>query len=208
MFFFFFKKFCGKMPLMMMTFKRHRHHGWGHALVLLTLVALSSSLRGAAAAVASAGNGTTAAGAGSDDCADIDVKVSFPRHRDGQVVHARLAVFDVASGELGAVEGSSSDDDVVEASSTLCLPRERGYLLVASGNATRGSSFGRFHVTVTNREYGDMEVFTAGSEWARGTDYSSSSSSSSNTTTTTTTSAAAVAPAAQDDVLEDEGGTI
>ena len=55
----------------------------------------------------------------------------------------------------------------------MCLPRDQGYVLIASGNATRGSSFDRFNVTVINEEYLDLVAFRAGSDWTRGSSFRS-----------------------------------
>ena len=104
----------------------------------------------------------------------------FPRHVDGQVVHARFdvraldpSVVGPGSGRLGHVEGHSHPDHDVRVTTTLCLPRDQSFFLIASGNATRGSAFGRFTVTVASLEYHNLTIFSAGSEWTRGAEYDS-----------------------------------
>ena len=115
-----------------------------------------------------------------DDCTNVDVFAIFPRHVDGQVVHARFdvraldpSVVGPGSGRLGHVEGHSHPDHDVRVTTTLCLPRDQSFFLIASGNATRGSAFGRFTVTVASLEYHNMTIFSAGSEWTRGAEYDS-----------------------------------
>ena len=115
-----------------------------------------------------------------DDCTNVDVFAIFPRHVDGQVVHARFdvraldpSVVGPGSGRLGHVEGHSHPDHDVRVTTTLCLPRDQSFFLIASGNATRGSAFGRFTVTVASLEYHNLTIFSAGSEWTRGAEYDS-----------------------------------
>ena len=68
-------------------------------------------------------------------------------------------------------EGSSSTEYDTKVTASFCLPRGKGFFLIASGNATRGSAFGRFTVSVTSREYYNMTLFSAGSDWTRGAAY-------------------------------------
>ena len=115
-----------------------------------------------------------------DDCTNVEVFAIFPRHVDDQGVHARFdvraldpSVVGPGSGRLGHIEGQSHPDHDVRVTTTLCLPRDQAFFLLASGNATRGSAFGRFTVTVASLEYHNMTIFSAGSEWTRGARYDS-----------------------------------
>ena len=114
----------------------------------------------------------------SDPCTDVDVFAVFPKHVGGSSTHARFDVralnvtaLGVGGGNLGFIEGSSSSTHDTKVTGTFCLPRGSGFFLIASGNATRGSAFARFTVSVTSREWHNMTLFSAGSEWTRGAAY-------------------------------------
>ena len=116
-----------------------------------------------------------------DDCAMMKLVVDFAQHHGRQAVHARFdvraihhdAVPDGVQDHLGSLLGSSSSEGPVTVEAKMCLPRDQGYVLVASGNATRGSSFDRFNVTVINEEYLGLVAFRAGSDWTRGSSFRS-----------------------------------
>ena len=113
-----------------------------------------------------------------DPCTDVDVFAVFPRHLHGASTRARFdlralnaTALGPGGGNLGYIEGESSPDHDTKVTASFCLPRGTGFFLIASGTATRGSSFGRFTITVTSREYYNMTLFSAGSEWTRGAAY-------------------------------------
>ena len=116
-----------------------------------------------------------------DDCAMMKLVVDFAQHRGRQATHARFDVRAIhhdavpagVQDHLGTLIGSSSAEGPVTIVERMCLPRDQGYVLIASGNATRGSSFDRFNVTVINEEYLDLVAFRAGSDWTRGSSFRS-----------------------------------
>ena len=116
-----------------------------------------------------------------DDCAMMKLVVDFAQHRGRQATHARFDVRAIhhdavpagVQDHLGTLIGSSSAEGPVTVVERMCLPRDQGYVLIASGNATRGSSFDRFNVTVINEEYLDLVAFRAGSDWTRGSSFRS-----------------------------------
>ena len=143
------------------------------ALLLLACAPLSARAEGDTDAVA-----TRAAREEADPCTDVDVFAVFPKHLDGAETHARFdlralnaSALGPGGGNLGYIEGSSSTEYDTKVTATFCLPRGAGFFLIASGNATRGSAFGRFTVSVTSREYYNMTLFSAGSDWTRGAAY-------------------------------------
>ena len=143
------------------------------ALLLLACAPLSARARGDTDAAA-----TRAARDEADPCTDVDVFAVFPKHLDGAETHARFdlralnaSALGPGGGNLGYIEGSSSAEYDTKVTASFCLPRGQGFFLIASGNATRGSAFGRFTVSVTSREYYNMTLFSAGSDWTRGAAY-------------------------------------
>ena len=145
------------------------------ALLLLACAPLSARAEGDTDAAA-----TRAARDETDPCTDVDVFAIFPKHLNGAETHARFdlralnaSALGPGGGNLGYIEGSSSTEYDTKVTATFCLPRGHGFFLIASGNATRGSAFGRFTVSVTSREYYNMTLFSAGSDWTRGAAYDS-----------------------------------
>ena len=143
------------------------------ALLLLACAPLSARAEGDTDAAA-----TRAARDEADPCTDVDVFAVFPKHLDGAETHARFdlralnaSALGPGGGNLGYIEGSSSAEYDTKVTASFCLPRGQGFFLIASGNATRGSAFGRFTVSVTSREYYNMTLFSAGSDWTRGAAY-------------------------------------
>ena len=143
------------------------------ALLLLACAPLSARAEGDTDAAA-----TRAARDEADPCTDVDVFAVFPKHLEGAETHARFdlralnaSALGPGGGNLGYIEGSSSAEYDTKVTASFCLPRGQGFFLIASGNATRGSAFGRFTVSVTSREYYNMTLFSAGSDWTRGAAY-------------------------------------
>ena len=143
------------------------------ALLLLACAPLSARAEGDTDAAA-----TRAARDEADPCTDVDVFAVFPKHLDGAETHARFdlralnaSALGPGGGNLGYIEGSSSAEYDTKVTASFCLPRGQGFFLIASGNATRGSAFGRFTVSVTSREYYNMTLLSAGSDWTRGAAY-------------------------------------
>jgi len=150
-----------------------RRAALGAALLLLACAPLSARADGETDAAA-----TRAARDEADPCTDVDVFAIFPKHLDGAETHARFdlralnaSALGPGGGNLGYIEGSSSTEYDTKVTASFCLPRGQGFFLIASGNATRGSAFGRFTVSVTSREYYNMTLFSAGSDWTRGAAY-------------------------------------
>jgi len=165
------------------------------ALLLLACAPLSARADGDTDAAA-----TRAARDEADPCTDVDVFAIFPKHLDGAETHARFdlralnaSALGPGGGNLGYIEGSSSTEYDTKVTASFCLPRGQGFFLIASGNATRGSAFGRFTVSVTSREYYNMTLFSAGSDWTRGAAYD------------TDEPARALADGALSEFLEDRG---
>jgi len=142
--------------------------------------------------------------------------VDFAQHHGRQAVHARFdvraihhdAVPDGVQDHLGSLLGSSSSEGPVTVEAKMCLPRDQGYVLVASGNATRGSSFDRFNVTVINEEYLGLVAFRAGSDWTRGSSFRSDRLAAAAETSATLGVMATEDPHSQDyevEFFEDEG---
>lgn len=151
-----------------------------------------------------------------DDCAMMKLVVDFAQHHGRQAVHARFdvraihhdAVPDGVQDHLGSLLGSSSSEGPVTVEAKMCLPRDQGYVLVASGNATRGSSFNRFNVTVINEEYLGLVAFRAGSDWTRGSSFRSDRLAAAAETSATLGVMATEDPHANDyevEFFEDEG---
>ena len=143
------------------------------ALLLLACAPVAARAEGDTDAAA-----TRAARDEADPCTDVDVFAVFPKHLDGAETHARFdlralnaSALGPGGGNLGYIEGSSSAEYDTKVTASFCLPRGQGFFLIASGNATRGSAFGRFTVSVTSREYYNMTLFSAGSDWTRGAAY-------------------------------------